>query len=403
MCPDGSTVPVTNSKPCTWAARPWQGYITNADTAKTADELRRKIESLSSVGTKNHAPWLEKVLELNDKTIPKENKIISPGDYLDKANYTDVIERDYGPPFKSIRFCVTSDEALQKCDGLSKSAFSRDIRPRFGCIQEKTVLDCLKAIRDNAADVITLDGRLIEKARDFNLVPILAEQYDSAGGSHYAVAVVKKGSKYNSFNDLKGAKSCHTGIGRSAGFNVPLAVLINKNLINKNSCPYSEALTDFFSESCLPGAKNPSDKISQSKVDKLCSLCVGNIDNQDSSTKCNFDSTEAYSGYTGAFRCLVQGGGDVAFVKHVTVPGNTSNSSPFNKLSNNYFNLFSDGKNNESWAINLKSENYELLCPNGGRASVDHYSSCHLAQIPPHAVNYNLSKTFNALLLFYRW
>lgn len=324
MCPDGSTVPVTDSQPCTWAARPWQGYITNADTAKTADELRRKIENLSTVGTKNHASWLEKVLELNDKTIPKENKIISPGDYLDKAKYTDVIERDYGPPFKSIRFCVSSDEELQKCEGLSKSAFSRNIRPRFGCIQEKTILDCLKTIRDNAADVITLDGRLVAKARDFNLAPILAEKYDSVGGSYYAVAVVKKNSKFQSFGDLKGAKSCHTGIGRTAGYNAPLSILLNKNLIDKKSCSFSEALANFFSASCLPGAREPLNQISTSKVDKLCELCVGNIDNKDSSTKCNFDEGEAYSGYTGAFRCLVEGGGDVAFVKHVTVPGNTS-------------------------------------------------------------------------------
>lgn len=30
FCPDGSKVPIdANTKPCTWAARPWQGYMTN--------------------------------------------------------------------------------------------------------------------------------------------------------------------------------------------------------------------------------------------------------------------------------------------------------------------------------------------------------------------------------------
>lgn len=133
--------------------------MTNADIAKTVGELRKKLENLSSVGAKEHAPWLEKVLELNDKTEPKENKIISPGDYLDKANYTDVVERDYGPPYKLLRFCVTSVDEWEKCKTLSKSAFSRDIRPRFDCVQEKSVYDCLKTIRDNGADVITLDGK----------------------------------------------------------------------------------------------------------------------------------------------------------------------------------------------------------------------------------------------------
>lgn len=134
--------------------------MSNADIAKTIGELRKKIENLSSLGAKEHAPWLEKILELNDKTEPKENKIISPGDYLDKANYTDVVERDYGPPYKLLRFCVTSVDEWEKCKALSKSAFSRDIRPRFDCVQEKSRYDCLKTIQDNGADVITLDGKI---------------------------------------------------------------------------------------------------------------------------------------------------------------------------------------------------------------------------------------------------
>ncbi|RZC39825.1 transferrin, partial [Asbolus verrucosus] len=372
---NGTRVPVTGP-PCRWAARPWQGYMANADVVKTVDELRRKIENLDTVGSKSHAPWLEKVLEINDKSVPKANKVISPGDYLDKANYTDVIERDYGPPFKTVRFCVTTQAEMEKCRGLSKSAFSRNIRPRFDCIQEKDVHDCMKTIRDNGADIITLDGGLVDKAqRDYNLVPIVAEQYGKLGGSYYAVAVVRKGSKFNSFADLKGAKSCHTGIGRTAGYNAPLYTLIKQNLIQKTDCPYAKAISNFFAESCLPGAKDARHGLSEADSGKLCKLCAGDVDKNDASTKCNFDATEAYSGYTGAFRCLVQGGGDVAFVKHVTVPGNT------------------DGKNTESWAVNLKSQDYELLCPNGGRAPVDQYETCNLAHAPPHMVVTSHSKS----------
>lgn len=30
FCPDGKKVPINaHTKPCTWAARPWQGYMTN--------------------------------------------------------------------------------------------------------------------------------------------------------------------------------------------------------------------------------------------------------------------------------------------------------------------------------------------------------------------------------------
>ncbi|XP_076250329.1 transferrin 1 [Rhynchophorus ferrugineus] len=375
LCPDGTKVPVTET-PCTWAARPWQGYMTNAAVAKSVDDLRRKIENLSSVGTKNHAPWLQKILELNDKTAPKENKIISPKDYLDKANYTDVIERDYGPPFKTIRFCVTSKEEEEKCRVLSRAAFSRDIRPRFDCVLEENVHACLSTIRDNGADIITLDGGLADVAeKQYNLKPVLAEQYGPAGGSYYAVAVVKKSSSINSFEDLKGKKSCHTGIGRTAGYNAPLYTLVSKGLIKKTECPYPSALSHFFSASCLPGSKDNRHNLQSEVSDKLCSLCAGDLEKNNPSAKCNFDQTESYSGYTGAFRCLVQGGGDVAFVKHVTVPGNT------------------EGKNPEAWAKDLKSSDYELLCPSGGRAPVTDFATCHLAHAPPHMVVTANSKT----------
>jgi len=343
----------------------------------TVDELRRKIENLNSEGYKNHADWLKKVLEITDKNIAKENKVISPGDYLDKGNYTDIIERDYGPPYKTARFCVITDLEMEKCMALASSAFTRNIRPRFDCVQERTVEACMKNIRDGGADIIALDGGLVVKAiKDYNLKPIVGEKYSDHGGTYYAVAVVKKNSPYNSFADLKGAKSCHTGYGRTAGYNSPLYQLVKLGLIDKNNCPYPKALSEYFSGgSCLPGAKNPDLHLSSEVSDKLCSLCVGNADTNDKKTKCNFDQTESYSGYTGAFRCLVEGDGDVAFVKHVTVPGNT------------------DGKNNEQWAASLKSSDYELLCPNGHRASVDDYESCYLAQAPPHMIVTSNSKS----------
>ncbi|KAI4460367.1 transferrin [Holotrichia oblita] len=369
LCPDGTKVPI-NGTPCRWAARPWQGYMANADVVKTIDELRKKIENLNTEGYKNHAAWLKKVLEISDKNIAKENKVISPGDYLDKGNYTDIIERDYGPPYKTARFCVITDEEMEKCAALASSAFTRNIRPRFDCVQERTVEDCLRNIRDGGADIITLDAGHVDQAiKEYNLKPIVAEKYSADGGSYYGVAVVKKNSAYNSFADLKGAKSCHTGYHRSAGYNAPLYTLLKLGLIDKNNCPYPKAISEYFSGgSCLPGAADPKLALTGSVSDKLCSLCVGNLNSNDKKSKCSFDSSESYSGYTGAFRCLVEGGGDVAFVKHVTVPGNT------------------DGKLKEPWAEKLDSSDYELLCPNGGRAPVDQYASCHLAHAPPHMV-----------------
>lgn len=49
-------------------------------------------------------------------------------------------------------------------------------------------------------------------------------------------------------------------------------------------------------------------------VDKLCSLCSGSGDK-----KCSRSSKEPYYSYKGAFKCLTDDIGEVAFVKQSTV------------------------------------------------------------------------------------
>ncbi|KAL7841970.1 hypothetical protein SRHO_G00236590 [Serrasalmus rhombeus] len=237
---------------------------------------------------------------------------------------------------RSEKWCLKSDQELKKCLDLAKH------RQDLICVKRDGTDECIKAIKEGAADAITLDGGDIYKAglRNYDLHPIIAEDYGKDSDScYYAVAVVKKGSGFK-FSELRGKKSCHTGLGKSAGWNIPIGTLVSMKQIvwsGGEDKPVEKAVAEFFSASCVPGA---------AKGSKLCQLCKGD---------CSRSHSEPYYDYEGAFQCLKDGAGEVAFVKHLTVPA-------------------------------AEKGQYELLCKDDTRKSIDEYKTCHLARVPAHAV-----------------
>ena len=79
------------------------------------------------------------------------------------------------------------------------------------------------------------------------------------------MAVVKANSDIK-FSALKGKKSCHTGAGKTAGWNVPVGTLLRKGIMMPDkSCNAYVAASKFFYQSCVP---------SKSELTFPCSLSI---------------------------------------------------------------------------------------------------------------------------------
>ncbi|XP_066477689.1 melanotransferrin-like [Tiliqua scincoides] len=266
-----------------------------------------------------------------------------------------------------LRWCVLSAEEIHKCSAMARAFRSKNLKPDIQCVSAQSREQCMDRIQRRDIDAVVLAGEDIYTAGEtYGLVPAAGEHY--AGGdttsTYYAVAVVRRAtSSAFTIQELSGKKSCHSGYGRMAGWKIPVGLLLRKGLIQSQDCSsLPEAVSAFFSASCVPAAAATR---REDYPASLCELCIGD---REGSHKCNASTEERYYGCTGAFRCLAEDRGDVAFVKHSSVFENT------------------DGNNSNSWASQLRSEDFQLLCPNGARAEVSQFAECHWGQLPARAI-----------------
>ncbi|XP_042314330.1 melanotransferrin [Sceloporus undulatus] len=264
-------------------------------------------------------------------------------------------------PLSLLRWCTLSEPELAKCSHMSKAFSAAGLRPALACVRGDSAFGCLASIKASQADVVTVDGGLVYRAgKEFGLQPLAGEDYGGAlGGSYLAVAVVRSGSDLT-LDGLRGARSCHTGLNRTAGWNVPIGLLLDSGRMAALGCDLPAAASAFFSASCVPGALGPG------FPESLCRLCKGDAAGEG---RCQATPREDYFGYTGALRCLAEGAGEVAFIKHSTVQETLQGGSP-----------------RPSWAGGLQVSDFQLLCRDGGRAAAEAWQGCHLARVPGHAV-----------------
>ncbi|XP_060858920.1 transferrin 2-like [Metopolophium dirhodum] len=302
---------------------------------------------------------------------------------------------------KCITWCTLNVQEQSKCLNLS-AAVNRD-RQRFNprdfmdliCKPGLNKDDCMMKLDNNAADILSLDaGEVFVGGRYNGLIPLMQQIFEDGSTEYYSVALIKKNTLKNVYNlgDLKGKKACFAGVGTQAGWNVPINTLISKGYMKIVDCNnHVKTTIEFFGNSCavnsLLAMYNPMGDNSA----RLCILCASKVSGQ----KCT--SNDPYAGDEGAFRCLIETG-DITFLRHTTVLEMLKDPSLFRALrclvegggnvafvkhTTVYENV--GGRRKQLWARNTLTNDFELLCPDG-KSSIHDYKRCSLGKVKANAV-----------------
>ncbi|XP_017070942.1 melanotransferrin [Drosophila eugracilis] len=275
-------------------------------------------------------------------------------------------------PVPAMTLCVTSENELEKCIKMRTALKAHLLKPELICKKMHSHINCMQFIEAGKADISVFDaGDVYTGGLNYDLIPFMSEVYNLGEPEYYVVAVAKEEDPDTELTYLKGKNTCHTGINTAAGWTYPMAMFISNGWIRPYGCDSIRAAAEYFTKSCVPGAIS-NEYNTGVPYDSMCDLCHGS-----SYRYCRRDASEDYYGHTGAFRCLVEGGGHVAFMKHTTVMESTG------------------GKRKEWWARNALNDDFELLCTDGTRAEIQEYKRCNLGKVKANAVvtrggvNYN--------------
>ena len=365
LCPNGGCAAVDDFASCNLARVPSHAVIASSELASGPLGPAIAEALVAAAGTPG---FLESTTSIDDV----ENVVFAEGTTGLEA-FTGSVEDDYfgqailqsyqgGEQLTAgasngdiVRICVPAPPSgpgfVSTCT--SNMAAANTANVTFSCVLGESPDACMQMIDAGEAEITSFGAADIYAAyKTYGQVPLVLEDYgDGAGLEYYSVAVVK--SEFCEGNptlaDLQGMRSCHTGYRKTAGWVVPVGVLVESGVmpvVEVNGVQNDAAsVAAFFSETCAPRVVSDGPADGGEKWDELCTGCAGDC-----------SETDPFYDYAGSLKCLADGAGDVAFTKQ-----DTALTDP-------------------------DKDNYRLLCPNGGCAAVDDFASCNLARVPSHAV-----------------
>jgi melanoma-associated antigen p97 len=386
LCPDGTSNTVDSFETCNWGEVTSNVIMTSAvrdpETLDSYKSFLLLIEQLfGPTGTstskfklfRSESSYPE--ADVFKQTLTRRNLMFTDmtkkfKDIGDETYYTwvgtdfpSLLNEMNRCPSNTIRWCLTSLAEKFKCEDMIMAFKAKELRPEMDCLYGGNTTNCMDMIWRGDADLINLDaGDIYIAGRRYGLVPIAAEDYGDMSMQFKVVAAARKTDKYTTLFNMRGKRACQPGINRGDGWIIPLNIYIETEQFLPTDCSIFRNIGELFSRSCIPGALD-SEYNPNVRPINLCEACGGG-----GFRKCQRNGEEQYYGASGAFRCLVEKGGDVAFVRHLTVRDNT------------------DGRNHAIWARNRRSDDYELMCKDGRRLNVDRFAECHLGYVPSNAI-----------------
>ncbi|XP_060523755.1 transferrin [Cylas formicarius] len=331
LCPDDSVMPLNSTDPCVWVVKPWSVIATRRTKAQEIQAI------ISSLNHSDVSPWKSSLLYLLETayvTVQTLDPVESIESYFHKAKgFLSANSFSGCHPPRTIRICTTSNLENAKCAWLRESAAVYGVEPDLDCIKADNVTHCMLALNVNAADVAVVPPDLVHSGlRDFKLKTLFYETAKDED-KYVSVAVTRKGTKFDGFKDLRGAKACFATYDGVA-WHSTIRTLQKLGLIG--NCSVNEALAKYFGPSCVPGIpKNES-------LENLWKTCQ-----------------DGFDGDLGALHCLSSGIGDVAFVSRNSIKAFVSGS----------------GQSPDYPSSNESTDDFVVVCPS------NHYP-CHMSWAP---------------------